>query len=57
MKVSIAIPAYTDATREEQIEAWQYLVDTNLAWQLQGWFGRTASQLIKKGIIQPKGEV
>ena len=42
---------WIDADSEEQvIEAWQLLIDTGLAWQLQGWFGRTASQLIEQGI-------
>ena len=40
-----------NATREEQIEAWQYLHDTRLAYSLQGWFGRTATALIEDGII------
>jgi len=35
------------------LEAWQYLVDTGLCWQLQGWFGRTAKQLIHEGYIHP----
>ena len=38
------------------IEAWQYLVDTGLAWRLQGWFGRRATELIKAGIIDPARE-
>ena len=38
---------------EEVRAAWQYLVDSELAWKLQGWFGRTASQLIDKGFIKP----
>ena len=38
-------------TSEEVFAAWQYLVDTGLAWQLQGWFGRTAQRLIEDGII------
>jgi len=38
------------ASREQQIEAWQYLIDTGMAWQLQDWFGRTAESLIKEGI-------
>lgn len=45
---------FIEAESEEQIlEAWQYLVDTGLAWQLQGWFGRTAHQLIREGFINP----
>ena len=40
-----------NATQEQQIEAWQFLVDTGLCWKLQGWFGRTATQLIKEGVV------
>lgn len=38
-------------SEEQVIEAWQYLVDSGLAWQLQVWFGRTARNLIEEGII------
>ena len=34
----------------ELISAWQHLIDTGLAWTLQGWFGRTANSLITEGI-------
>ena len=38
-------------TREEVVQAWQHLHDTGLAYQLQGWFGRTARNLIEEGVI------
>lgn len=38
-------------SQEQYLEAWQQLVDTGLAWQLQGWFGRTARALIDAGHI------
>tara|TARA_R110002020_G_scaffold144153_2_gene317059 strand:+ start:379 stop:552 length:174 start_codon:yes stop_codon:yes gene_type:complete len=38
-------------SEEEIIKAWQYLHDTGMAYSLQGWFGRTAQQLIKEGVI------
>lgn len=45
---------WIDAKNEEHyLAAWQYLVDTGLAWQLQGWFGRTATDLINSGEINP----
>lgn len=43
---------FIDADSEDQIiEAWQHLHDTGLAYRLQGWFGRTAQNLIAQGII------
>lgn len=38
----------------QHIEAWQTLVDSGIVWQLQGWYGRTATDLIKAGIIHAK---
>ena len=44
---------FISAESEEQvIDAWQHLHDTGLAYKLQGWFGRTAQELLKQGIIQ-----
>jgi hypothetical protein len=44
---------FISAESEEQvIGAWQHLQDTGLAYKLQGWFGRTAQELLKQGIIQ-----
>ena len=25
---------------EDRLKAWQYLIDSGMCWQLQGWFGR-----------------
>ena len=45
---------WIEAESEDQvIEAWQMLIDTGMAWQLQGWFGRTAQSLIQQGICTP----
>ena len=43
-----------EAPKDEQIEAWQLLIDTGTCWQLQGFFGRTAAHLIEIGICIPK---
>jgi hypothetical protein len=39
---------------EELIEAWQFLIDTGLCWKLQGFFGRTAHDLIELGVCHAK---
>ena len=38
-------------TDEQVLQAWQHLVDTGLAWSLQGRFGRIAMDLINEGLI------
>ena len=40
-----------EADTETQRAAWQYLVDSGLAWSLQGSFGRQAVSLIEAGEI------
>ena len=51
LAVGIAEGFEEPKNEEQVIEAWQYLVDTGLVWTLQGWFGRTAKDLIEKGVI------
>lgn len=47
-----------EPTEQETIEAWQHLIDTGLAWTLQGWFGRHATSLIEQGVCSvPSGKV
>jgi hypothetical protein len=41
-----------DADYDTTVEAWQHLHDTGLAYELQGFFGRTAADLIERGIIK-----
>lgn len=40
-----------DATEDERIALYQHLVDTGMAWKLEGHVGRTAMDLIEQGVI------
>ena len=59
----IAEGAQEPESDEQYIQAWQQLIDTGLAWSLQGFFGRTASVMIQQGLCyvpikkQPKKPV
>lgn len=43
-------------SEKQFFQAWQHLVDSGLAWSLEGWFGRRAYELIQAGHINPPKE-
>jgi hypothetical protein len=52
-----AIIAFEQGELDEDgvVELFQHLVDTGLAWQLQGFYGRTAADLIEAGLVTVPG--
>ena len=48
-----AITAYEQDELDEQetIQLFQDLVNTGLAWSLQGYYGRVATDLIRAGLV------
>jgi len=42
---------------EEMVELFSDLVRTGLAWQLQGFYSRTAKQLIDNGYLDYDGNI
>lgn len=42
-----------EMTEDEVIEFFQGMINTGVVWQLQGFYGRTAVQLIEAGLCDP----
>jgi len=40
------------SSEEEQLNAWQLLIDTGIAWQLQGTYAQGAESLIERGLVE-----
>jgi hypothetical protein len=38
---------------DEIVAFFQYLIDTGMVWNLQGSYGRTATDLINEGLCEP----
>lgn len=41
---------------EETVQLFQTLVDSNIAWSLQGMYGRIADQLIEAGLVTRRSD-
>lgn len=46
-----------NATAEEQIEAWAYIIEGEHYTRLQGFYGRTANLLMNEGYISKDGQI
>lgn len=46
-----------EMTQEEMLELFSRLIETGMAWTLQGSYGRTARDLIRGGFIDMAGNI
>lgn len=46
-----------DMTHEEMLDLFSRLIETGLAWTLQGSYGSTARDLIRNGFIDMAGNI
>ena len=52
--IEIIEGVFDPKNEQEVVNAWQHLSDTGIVWELQGWYGRIARDLIEEGIITCK---
>jgi len=52
--VGIADGYIASDSAEEELRAWQMLIDTGVCWKLRSWFGRQAHWLIDNNICKAK---
>lgn len=57
IEACFAAEGVIEPTRNEYFEAWAHLIATGQCWQLQGWYGRTAENLINLGFINRQGQI
>lgn len=53
---AICVIELGEGTEQDQIAAWQYLINTGVVWQLQGMYGRAAAYLIDEGLCTEPSE-
>jgi hypothetical protein len=49
--VMIAEGIETPRSEDEFLQAWQYIYNSGLYLQLQGWYGRRIEDMIREGIL------
>ena len=49
--VMIAEGIETPRSEDEFIQAWQYIYNSGLYLQLQGWYGKRIEDMIREGIL------
>jgi hypothetical protein len=46
-----------ELNNEETVELFSELVKSGMAWQLQGFYGRTAKSMIEQGYLDGEGNI
>jgi len=57
MEACLIAEGVKSSSEYEMLEAWSYLIRTGYCWSMQGWYGRTAEDIIESGLINSAGEI